>query len=106
MATEQKIEKNEQALDEILFKIVTLASKINADEIRRETAGSRLDSEQLNAKVQQIASNLPDASLNLNKTRNLYDDEKAKSDDVSESLKNFVTKNDIIQDEIKTVILF
>ena len=80
-----------------------MASKINANEIRRETDGSKLDSEDLNSKVQQITSSLPDASMSLNKSRNFYEQEMNKSNNASEALNNFVSVNEKIQDQIKTV---
>jgi len=80
-----------------------LASKVNADEIRRETDGSKVDSEQLNSKVQQLTLSLPDVNISLNKTRNLYEEEVSRSKNASEALKNFASANDKIQDEIKKV---
>ncbi len=80
-----------------------MASKVNADEIRRETDGSKVDSEQLNSKVQQLTLSLPDVNISLNKTRNLYEEEVSRSKNASEALKNFASANDKIQDEIKKV---
>ena len=80
-----------------------MASKINANEIRRETDGSKIDSEDLNSKVQQITSSLPDASMSLNNNRSFYEEEMNKSNNASEALNNFVSANEKIQDQIKTV---
>jgi UDP-N-acetylmuramate-alanine ligase len=80
-----------------------LATKVNADEIRRETDGSKVDSEQLNSKVQQLTLSLPDVHIILNKTRSLYEEEVSKSKNASDALKNFASANDKIQDEIKKV---
>ena len=80
-----------------------MASKVNADEIRRETDGSKVDSEQLNSKVQQLTLSLPDVNISLNKTRNLYEEEVSRSKNASEALKNFASANDKIQDDIKKV---
>ena len=81
-------------------------NKTTSSKKKKETDEARINSEDLNAKVNQIAANLPDTNLSLNKTRNLYDEEKIKSENATESLKNFAAKNDNIQEEIKTVNFF
>lgn len=101
-ASDQKIEKSELELDQILEKIYELASKINVQGIQAETEESRVNSQELNLRVKQIAANLPEIDMGLNKTRGLYDREKAKSDNATQVLSNFTTQNDNVQSEIKT----
>ena len=93
----------ESELEDILNKIANLASKINLGDIEKETETSRINSQDLINRANQISANVPDTFNDYNKVVSSFETERDKVENSTNNLKAFSGKNENIQEDIKTV---